>query len=483
MKDTLMKSNTAHVNKIIAAILGLLFAGSAVLLVQNRVESAVVGSLFIELSFAAFFIIKKKRPMLTMAILFMAILTCTVPYIGGAYTGMIVVTVLCVVSLYLNKSILFSFGGLYSITYTVVYFTENREVGTDFFSTIGFFILMVIILYFVCKRGSDLILLSNQKETRAKELLHSLNTIMAVIKESTSSLNNDINHCNADIGTLKSISQVMASTIKEATEGVVNQSESIAHITDRMNVADERMSEINQFSKSLADTSQSTTQIVLLGSDKLDHLGTQMTIIHSAVTESLITVENLNENMDEVNGFLSAINRISDQTNLLALNASIEAARAGEAGAGFTVVADEIKKLSDECLNTVRQIDRIIYAIKANTRLVFDKAYNGIAAVKEGQAIALEVLESFGTIKSAFNSIDGYITHEMNMTENVGEIFSQIREESENIANIAHMHSSAMEEMLATTQEQNSGIEIIYESIKSINSSSTRLHELINSTD
>lgn len=71
-----------------------------------------------------------------------------------------------------------------------------------------------------------------------------------------------------------------------------------------------------------------------------------MSIINSAVTDSLTTVEMLNQSMDDVNTFLSAISQISDQTNLLALNANIEAARAGEAGAGFAVVAKEIQKLS-----------------------------------------------------------------------------------------------------------------------------------------
>lgn len=183
-----------------------------------------------EREFAKTKIQKIKRYVVNLAILFMAILTCTVPYIGGPYTGMIVVTVLCVVSLYLNKGILFSFGALYGFSYTVIAFGNNHRFNTNFFSTMGFLGLLVVVLYFVSKRSADLILLSNNKEAEAKELLNALNKMVGVIQENTSVLNTDINNCNKDIGTLKNISDIMALAIKDATEGVAIQSESIAHI-------------------------------------------------------------------------------------------------------------------------------------------------------------------------------------------------------------------------------------------------------------
>lgn len=63
-------------------------------------------------------------------------------------------------------------------------------------------------------------------------------------------------------------------------------------------------------------------------------------------TELVVSMEKMNQQMEEVEKLLGEIDSISAQTNLLALNAAIEAARAGETGRGFAVVADEVRSLS-----------------------------------------------------------------------------------------------------------------------------------------
>ena len=63
--------------------------------------------------------------------------------------------------------------------------------------------------------------------------------------------------------------------------------------------------------------------------------------------------------VNEINVLSESIMQITEQTNLLALNAAIEAARAGEAGRGFSVVAEEIRKLAEQSKDTVTKIQNI----------------------------------------------------------------------------------------------------------------------------
>lgn len=481
MNESFLRTNAAKVNKIIASILWLTLIGFALffLLGSNQVRAEVVFSLLLELLFVTWFIFKKKYQLQTTVILVIATLTCTIPYIESPGAGMLIVVVLCIVSLYLNKGLLYGFGGLYNISYIVIYYSEHRQFDSTFYMTLGFIELTIVALYFVCKRSADLIQVSLRKEAEAKELLAALDNMVGVIHESTSALNVDIAHCNNDIGVLKEISDTITANIQEVGEGVVDQSGSITHISGMMNEADGKMAEMNQLSQSLADTSEATGQVVHQSSVRIHQMGNQMSMINSAVTESMTTVEELNQSMDDVNAFLSAINQISDQTNLLALNANIEAARAGEAGAGFAVVAKEIQKLAQQCLSTVKQIDGIIENIKSKTQLVVEKTNNGSLAAKEGEALSRQVLESFDNIRTAFERINAYIANELEMTDHVSLIFSQVREQVENISGISQKHAAATEEMLATTQEQEKNIDVIYEFIGSINNSSIRLQELI----
>ncbi len=114
----------------------------------------------------------------------------------------------------------------------------------------------------------------------------------------------------------------------------------------------------NRFSEEVAgraEEMQSSTQNAIAQTRKMYE---QIRSKTGRALEGLGAVEKINE-------LTAAIVDISDQTSLLSLNASIEAARAGDAGKGFAVVAQEISKLAQRSLETVKDIDGIINEVNS----------------------------------------------------------------------------------------------------------------------
>ncbi|MFZ5969651.1 MAG: phosphate/phosphite/phosphonate ABC transporter substrate-binding protein [Bacillota bacterium] len=102
----------------------------------------------------------------------------------------------------------------------------------------------------------------------------------------------------------------------------------------------------------------------------------------------------------QISQFLANIENIARQTNLLALNAAIEAARAGSAGKGFSVVADEIRKLSDQSTLLTNEIKDVVGSIGARIEKVNEvfegnlSKISGVGEISQKSTLALQQIES-----------------------------------------------------------------------------------------
>lgn len=126
-----------------------------------------------------------------------------------------------------------------------------------------------------------------------------------------------------------------------------------------------QMNEVNQI---LEEIKASIREIETMDDQNVNEIQAfkhQSTSMNSGFTAIFESIKSLYEKSGEIEQIVGLITRIASQTNLLAMNASIEAARAGEHGRTFTVVADEVKKLSSQTSNSASSIKSLVDRIQS----------------------------------------------------------------------------------------------------------------------
>jgi len=123
--------------------------------------------------------------------------------------------------------------------------------------------------------------------------------------------------------------------------------------------------------------------------------------IAEEVKKSADIIERLGVRSGDIEKILSVIKDVTEQTNLLSLNAAILAAQAGEYGKSFSVVADEIRGLSERTSSSTREIGGIVKAIQQDIKDAVYTVDSAKERVDEGNALVLKVGEALREILNA----------------------------------------------------------------------------------
>ena len=169
------------------------------------------------------------------------------------------------------------------------------------------------------------------------------------IAASTASITRRIASLDENLGRSSSSVEEIATSIAALNDQIAEQSamveESTASVTEMIASVDN----VAKISARRREAAERLVRIFLEGGEK--------------VNATLEAVGQISRSLDSIREITAIIENISSQTNLLAMNAAIEAAHAGEAGRGFSVVADEIRKLAEASAANSQGIGRILREI------------------------------------------------------------------------------------------------------------------------
>ena len=257
-------------------------------------------------------------------------------------------------------------------------------------------------------------------------------------------------------------------SVEKTSSSTTEMNASMVEMSNRTNVlagiGDEVLSFVSEMDSTIAElrsSSHATAEIAQRVREEAEAGGAA---VHRTVeginasqelTNSTAEVlDELQRSVGQISQILTVIEEVANRTNLLSLNAAIIAAQAGEHGAGFTVVADEIRLLAERTRGSTKEISTIIKAVQGGSRTAVLKMHEGIVRVQQNVDLANEATTSLRRIvDSSTNSYE--------MATKISRALEDQASASRHLHEVTSRMSDHIAEINRATREQARGTELL----------------------
>lgn len=326
------------------------------------------------------------------------------------------------------------------------------------------------ILYMLCRRTASLLgsLMGAEKQKEIQE-------------KST-----EISHSMADmVSRLETVSSTSAeanNSISTETANVMRDSdinaESVRAIEQNMDEIAQSLKELSEMSENIAKLTDKAQKISADNDSKISLAADGMQKISAetdATRDMIARLEALSKKIAAITGMITDI---ATQTNILAINASIEASHAGEAGAGFSVVASQIKNLSEKTGASAEEIANIIEEVTGSIEKAAAAMDSNSALTKQGVKDMAVIRSSAEHISTANKEVAANIEDMTNVISNVFAGSETISTELANVSRNIGNNSNAVQQVAAAIEENTAATQTLDSMVKQIKAMAQSLEEL-----
>jgi methyl-accepting chemotaxis protein len=308
----------------------------------------------------------------------------------------------------------------------------------------------------------------------------SMAKMIKTIQKSSGNIDNQSESLAALSEEMASSTENVSAAIADVTKGTGSQAEDLVSITGILNNFSLKFEKMINTIKHVDLSTGEIKNMADGSSADMKKAITSVQNVSDAFSDLISKIRNVGYNVNRINEITNLINNISEQTNLLALNAAIEAARAGESGKGFSVVAEEIRKLAEQSKESSVNIGELINEISNETDLMVkttDIMKNELVNQKNDIDT---VMESFTKITNAVDETRPKIHGVNTFAEDINKSKQIILEKVEGSSTIAEEISASSEEISASSQEINASTEELAGAAQVLSNMTKNMMEQVN---
>ncbi len=434
MEKVKTKKPISH-DKIYKMMLGVTVVVSAAFLIINVIKAnmaatAVIGACLVLFVGSHTIMTKKNVPALRREFALSASL-CLLVFVISLFSGesysddfSLFLAVIGMTGLYLEPKFTKIQIVESNILLIIMYFVHPEKAGAtgQFILCQVVFTLAAILFYQAIKRGRAFIEVSQERAAESEELLASMRQMGVDLEQ-------DFQSSSAQIeGSTMGLERGSNSIAYSAKE----MSDSCNEVHEKIVVTEQQIEELN---KEVREFEMALTE----NKDNIALMNQQLESVSGTIYEANAVFQEMKEQMANIAKVADELSTISFKVTLLSLNASIESAHAGEAGAGFDVVASEMRELSSSSDMFSKQVADVVTEMLEKVDTTAKQFEDSKNAIVQSEAAMQELQDSFGKLTQQFDKLYSNIEEQNNNVNQVDAIFGDLK------GRVSEMHQYSME--------------------------------------
>lgn len=311
------------------------------------------------------------------------------------------------------------------------------------------------------------------------EFIGNIRDIVKQIMDTSESVSSSADGLNITISENLSAVEEVSTSIQSIASGATEQA---GNVNDISRMIQRISTDINESEKKMTgidNSADETRKLIDNGIEAINNQSIKTEENMEAFKKVKEVVGKLAREAEEVGSILLTITNISEQTNLLALNAAIEAARAGEHGRGFSVVAEEVRKLAEGSTVAAAEISQILQKINSEAEEAIEEINHSDLIAREQKMAVDSTSVTFKDMTKEIETMMDNIQIISTSFKEIGKNTDSISHEIQEISSVSQENAAIAEQVSASSEEQNASMEEIGSTAENLNNLSDKLKEII----